>query len=215
MSGSDAVVLVVDDDAAVRAALESLLRSVGHTVQSFASTSELLAAHDPEMAGCLVLDVRLPGQSGLELQQVLARAGSQLPIVFITGHGDVPMSVAAMKAGAIEFLTKPFRDQDLLDAVHRGLELDRRRRAATDDIAELRLRQAALSPRERQVMALVVEGLLNKQIAAELALSEVTVKAHRAQVMRKMQAGSLPELVRLADRLSGDNGAAKPTDTIV
>lgn len=215
MSGEGGVVHVIDDDAAVRAALESLLRSVGHTVQSFASTHDFLAADGPASGGCLVLDVRLPGQSGLELQQALGRTGRALPIVFITGHGDVPMSVAAMKAGAIEFLTKPFRDQDLLDAVHRGLELDRRRRAATGDIAALRARQAALSPRERQVMALVVTGLLNKQIAAELALSEVTVKAHRAQVMRKMQAGSLPDLVRLADRLARDAGEAQATDTIV
>jgi FixJ family two-component response regulator len=155
-----------------------------------------------EAAGCLVLDVRLPGQSGLDLQRELAAAGILLPIIFITGHGDVPMSVAALKAGAIEFLTKPFRDQDLLDAVHRALELDHVRRTAFAALLALRERFDSLTAREREVMVLVAAGLLNKQIAAELQLAEVTVKVHRGQVMAKMQARSLPELVRMADRLA-------------
>jgi FixJ family two-component response regulator len=158
----------------------------------------------PDVPGCLVLDVRLPGRSGLEFQQELARSDIRLPIVFITGHGDVAMSVTAMKAGAIEFLTKPFRDQDLLDAVHRGIEIDRGRRAESVMLAELWQRFDSLTPREREVMALVAAGQLNKQIAAELDLSEITVKVHRAQVMRKMQAKSLPDLVRFADRLAAD-----------
>jgi FixJ family two-component response regulator len=205
MSEPHAVVHVVDDDAAVRSALESLLRSVGHEVQTYASPRDFLASDQPEVPGCLVLDVRLPGQSGLELQQVLARSGNSMPIVFITGHGDVPMSVAAMKAGAIEFLTKPFRDQDLLDAVHRGLQHDRARRATAIELADLHERLASLTPREQEVMSLVADGRLNKQIAADLGLSEVTVKVHRAQVMRKMQARSLPDLVRMVDRLALDN----------
>jgi FixJ family two-component response regulator len=208
MSQPESVVHVVDDDASVRTALESLLRSVGHRVSTYASPQAFLTGDQRDEPGCLVLDVRLPGQSGLELQQELARSDHPMPVVFITGHGDVPMSVAAMKAGAIEFLTKPFRDQDLLDAVHRGLERDRARRAAAIGLAELRDRLASLTPRERQVMDLVAEGRLNKQIAADLALSEVTVKVHRAQVMRKMQARSLPDLVRMVDRLALDT--AKP-----
>ncbi|MGG5890130.1 response regulator transcription factor [Falsiroseomonas sp. HC035] len=204
------VVYVVDDDLAIREALHSLLRSVGHEVEAFACTRDLLEQRQrmTEAAGCLVLDVRLPGQSGLELQRELATAGILLPIIFITGHGDVPMSVAAMKAGAIEFLTKPFRDQDLLDAVHRALELDSLRRAASTAQAALRERFASLTAREREVLALVVSGRLNKQIAAELQLAEVTVKVHRAQVMAKMHARSLPELVRMADRLSTDRPKA-------
>ncbi len=200
------VVFVVDDDLAIREALQSLLRSVGHEVEAFESTRDLLEQRQrmADAAGCLVLDVRLPGQSGLELQRQLATDGILLPVVFITGHGDVPMSVAAMKAGAIEFLTKPFRDQDLLDAVHRALELDRDRRAAAAALAALRVRFDLLTAREREVMALVAAGQLNKQIAAALELAEVTVKVHRAQVMAKMQARSLPELVRMADRLSAD-----------
>ena len=200
------VVFIVDDDQAVREALQSLLRSVGHAVEAFECTRDLLEHRQrmAELAGCLVLDVRLPGQSGLDLQRQLAADGILLPIVFITGHGDVPMSVAAMKAGAIEFLTKPFRDQDLLDAVHRALELDSGRRAAATALAALQARFDSLTAREREVMALVAAGQLNKQIAAELELAEVTVKVHRAQVMAKMQARSLPELVRMADRLSAD-----------
>jgi FixJ family two-component response regulator len=201
-------VLVVDDDASVRESLYSLLRSVGYGVRRFDSVQTLLDDGDFAEAGCLVLDVRLPGQSGLELQRTLTKAGVALPIVFITGHGDVPMSVAAMKAGAIEFLTKPFRDQDLLDAVARGVEQMRARSAETAALSELRRRFETLSPREREVMALVCSGRMNKQIAAELGLSEITVKVHRGKVMRKMQADSLPELVRLADRLAG---AAPPS----
>ncbi|MBB3899261.1 response regulator transcription factor [Roseococcus suduntuyensis] len=200
------VVFIVDDDLALREALQSLLRSVGHVVEAFECTRDLLE-HRQRLAdavGCLVLDVRLPGQSGLDLQRQLVADGILLPIVFITGHGDVPMSVAAMKAGAIEFLTKPFRDQDLLDAVHRALELDSDRRAAATALAALRGRFDSLTAREREVMALVAAGQMNKQIAAELELAEVTVKVHRAQVMAKMQARSLPELVRMADRLSAD-----------
>jgi FixJ family two-component response regulator len=188
----------------MRASIESLLRSVGHTAQSFASTQEFMLSERLDAPGCLVLDIRLPGRSGLELQRELAKSNIRLPIVFITGHGDVPMSVTAMKAGAIEFLTKPFRDQDLLDAVQRGLELDRSRRAEAAMLAELWQRFDSLTPREREVMALVAAGRLNKQIAAELDLSEITVKVHRAQVMRKMEAKSLPDLVRFADRLALD-----------
>ena len=195
-------VLVVDDDASIRQSLHSLLRAVGYDVKLFQSVQDLLD-HRGGLAdaACLVLDVRLPGQSGLELQRKLAKAGVALPIVFITGHGDIPMSVAAMKAGAIEFLTKPFRDQDLLDAVARGAEQTRARQAETAALSELRQRLETLSPREREVMALVCSGRMNKQIAADLGLSEITVKVHRGKVMRKMQADSLPELVRLADRL--------------
>jgi FixJ family two-component response regulator len=188
----------------MRASIESLLRSVGHTAQSFASTQEFMLSERLDAPGCLVLDIRLPGRSGLELQRELAKSDIRLPIVFITGHGDIPMSVTAMKAGAIEFLTKPFRDQDLLDAVHRGLELDRSLRAEAAMLAELRQRFDLLTLREREVMALVAAGRLNKQIAAELDLSEVTVKVHRAQVMRKMEAKSLPDLVRFVDRLAFD-----------
>jgi len=198
-------VFVVDDDASIRQSLHSLLRAVGYDVKLFQSVQDLLDHRDGlAEAACLVLDVRLPGQSGLELQRRLANAGIALPIVFITGHGDVPMSVAAMKAGAIEFLTKPFRDQDLLDAVARGAERTRARQAETAALSELRQRFETLSPREREVMALVCSGKMNKQIAAELGLSEITVKVHRGKVMRKMQADSLPELVRLADRLVAD-----------
>jgi FixJ family two-component response regulator len=196
------VVLIIDDDPLMRQALENLLQSVGHVARAFASTEAFLATERPDAPGCLVLDVRLPGQSGLELQRRLAAAGVALPIIFITGHGDVPMSVSAMKAGAIEFLIKPFRDQDLLDAIHRGIELDRERRAASTVVAELRERYGSLTPREREVMDLVVAGRPNKQIAFELGISEITVKLHRAQVMRKMMAKSLPELVRAADRLA-------------
>ena len=200
-------VFVVDDDASVRESLHSLLRSVGYGVKLFQSVQDLLD-HGGGLAeaACLVLDVRLPGQSGLELQRTLTNAGIALPIVFITGHGDVPMSVTAMKAGAIEFLTKPFRDQDLLDAVARGVEQTQALWAETAALSELRQRFETLSPREREVMALVCSGKMNKQIAAELQLSEITVKVHRGRVMRKMQADSLPELVRLADRLAA-NGA--------
>jgi FixJ family two-component response regulator len=197
-----AVVFVIDDDPSMRAALEDLVGSVGLGVRPFASTEEFLASKRPDAPGCLVLDVRLPGMSGLTFQKELARVGVDLPVIFITGHGDIPMSVRAMKAGAVEFLSKPFHDQELLDAIHAGIERDRERRREAVLVAELRERYATLTERERQIMRLVVIGRANKQIAAELNLSEMTVKVHRGQVMRKMQAGSLPGLVRIADRLT-------------
>lgn len=201
VAGEQAVVYVVDDDAAVRAAIGRLLRSIGLDVIAFETAQAFLAAERRKAPGCLVLDIRLPVVSGLEFQRELDRQGSRLPIVFVTGHGDIQMSVAAMKAGAIEFLTKPFRDQDLIDAVHRGIELDRIARTGESRSEDLRGRHSSLSPREQEVMALVVAGLLNKQIAGELDLSEATVKVHRAQVMRKMGAKTLPDLVRMADQL--------------
>lgn len=199
--GADSVVFIVDDDPSVRDSLESLLRSVGQASASYPSARAFLEAARPDLPACLVLDVRLPEQSGLELQRALGDHGVRLPVVVITGHGDIPMSVAAMKAGAIDFLTKPFRDQDLLDAIQRGVRLDRERRAAAGQLVALRQRYETLTPREREVMAMVAEGLANKQIAAALDLQEVTVKVHRAQVMRKLEARSLPELARIADRL--------------
>lgn len=204
MNSEQALVFVIDDDPSMRESLESLLRSVGHTALAFGSTREFLLAERPDGPGCLVLDVRLPGRSGLEFQRELSRSGIELPIVFITGHGDIAMSVTAMKAGAIEFLTKPFRDQDFLDAVHRGIDFDRDRRADSAVLAHLRERFGSLTPREREIMALVAAGQLNKQIATQLQLSEITVKVHRSQVMRKMQAKSLPDLVRFADKLALD-----------
>jgi FixJ family two-component response regulator len=197
------VVFVVDDDPSMRATLTDVMRSVGLQVQTFASAREFMGSKLPDAPGCLVLDVRLPGQSGLEFQRTLAESGMDLPVVFITGHGDVPMSVRAMKAGAVDFLIKPFRDQDLLDAVHAAIERDRARRQHVIGVADLEERYRSLTERERDIMALVVVGRLNKQIAAELGLAEVTVKAHRSQIMHKMGAKSLPELVRMADRLSG------------
>jgi FixJ family two-component response regulator len=196
-----AVVFVVDDDPSMRLALEDLVSAVGLEVRAFASPQEFLQSKPPDASGCLVLDVRLPGMSGLTFHKELAKAGLALPVIFITGHGDIPMSVRAMKAGAVEFLTKPFHDQDLLDGIHAAIERDRKRRGEALRLAELRKRFATLTERERQIMMLVVIGRANKQIAAELTLSEMTVKVHRGQVMRKMHAGSLPELVRMADRL--------------
>ena len=201
MAAAPRTVIVVDDDLAVREAVSSLLRSVDLAVACYASVREMLAAPLPDGPSCLVLDVRLPGQSGLDLQQELARAGNPLPIIFITGHGDIPMTVQAMKAGAVEFLAKPFRDQELLDAITIGLERDHARRAAGQAEADLRARFTTLTPRETDVMGLVVQGRMNKQIAFTLGISEITVKVHRGQVMRKMQAGSIAELVRMADRL--------------
>jgi FixJ family two-component response regulator len=195
-------IVVIDDDASVRRALENLFRSVGFDVELFGSPQEFLHSERPDRPGCIVLDVRFPGRSGLDMQRDLAAADAQLPIIFITGYGDIPMSVRAMKAGAIEFLTKPFRDQDLLDAVGAALEKDRTRRAGELRLAELRSRFSMLTARERQVMAMVVTGRLNKQIAGELGVSEMTVKMHRRQVMRKMQAAGVAQLVRLADGLS-------------
>ena len=201
----DGTVFIVDDDASVRDSLLGLMRSVDLAAEAFPSTQAFIDADRCGEPGCLVLDVRLPGRSGLEFQREMERDGYFRPIVFITGHGDIPMSVAAMKAGAVEFLTKPFRDQDLLDAVHRAMAIDRRQRAEAAARAELAERAAGLSAREREVMLMVAAGRLNKQIAAALGLSEITVKAHRAQVMRKMQADSLPDLVRIVDRLTGDS----------
>ena len=195
------VVFVIDDDALLRESLTSLLRSVGLRVQAFGSGAEFLRSKLPDIASCLVLDVRLPGLSGLDFQTELARTGIQMPIIFITGHGDIPMTVRAMKAGAVEFLTKPFRDQDLLDAVQLGLERDRSRRQSEGAIADLRARLAALTPREQEIMGMVTAGRMNKQIAGDLGVSEVTVKVHRGNVMRKMDAHSLADLVRMADAL--------------
>jgi FixJ family two-component response regulator len=194
-------VIVIDDDPMVREALSSLIRSVGLKPTLLASVAEFLKSGRPSGPSCLVLDVRLPGRSGLDFQRDLAAADIRLPIIFITGHGDIPMSVQAMKDGAIEFLTKPFRDQDLLDAVYQGLAQDRASLESDGAIAELRARFETLTPREREVMALVATGRLNKQIAGDLGVSEITVKVHRGQVMRKMHASSLPDLARMADRL--------------
>jgi FixJ family two-component response regulator len=201
MSETDGVVFVVDDDEPMRRSLENLIRSVGLRVEAFATAQEFLRGKRPDVPGCLVLDVRLPGLSGLDLQKRMAEANSEIPIIFITGHGDIPMTVQAMKAGAVEFLTKPFRDQALLDAIQQALERDRHAREQRAKVEELRSRYRSLTPREREVIALVVVGLLNKQIAGELGTSEAAVKVHRQHVMEKMGAGSLADLVRLAERL--------------
>jgi RNA polymerase sigma factor (sigma-70 family) len=200
-SEAESIVFVVDDDAPVREALQRLLRSVGLQAQTFGSTAEFLNVKLPDVASCLVLDVRLPGISGLDFQNELAKAKIDVPIIFITGHGDIPMSVKAMKAGAVEFLTKPFRDQELLDAIGIALNLDRTRRENEKAVSNLRALFDSLTPREREVMALVTAGLMNKQIAAQLDVSEVTVKVHHGNAMGKMRARSLAELVRMADVL--------------
>jgi FixJ family two-component response regulator len=195
------IVFVVDDDASVREGVEDLLQSVGLSVMCFGSAQEFLQGPRPDAPGCIVLDVRLPGTSGLGFQKVLIEAGIRLPVIFISGHGDIPMAVMAMKSGAIEFLTKPLREQALLDAVNAGIEGDRLRRRGLKQVSELQQRFELLTPREREVFALVVTGRPNKQIAAQLELSEMTIKVHRNQINKKMRASSIVDLVRMADRL--------------
>ncbi len=202
MTEPEATIIVIDDDSDVREALGSLLRSVGLQVRLLASVPEFLQTGRPNGPTCMVLDVRLPGRSGLDFQRELTSANIHLPIIFVTGHGDIPMSVQAMKGGAIEFLTKPFRDQDLLDAIQIGLAEDRAWLEREKSLADLRARFETLTAREREVMGLVVTGRLNKQVAGDIGVSEMTVKVHRGQVMRKMRAGSLPDLARMADRLN-------------
>jgi FixJ family two-component response regulator len=198
---TDGVVFVVDDDESVRDALSNLIRSIGLAAETFASAQDFLSHRRPDATACLVLDVRLPGLSGLDLQRELATTGQQIPIIFITGHGDIPVTVRAMKAGAAEFLPKPFREQDLLDAIQQALDKDRIARRERTDLSEIRNRHETLTSREREVMMLIVRGRLNKQVAAELGISEITIKVHRHNVMQKMQATSLPDLVRMAQKL--------------
>ena len=212
MKNADPIVFVVDDDAAVRDAIKDLLESVGMRVETFGSGAEFLAKNPTDGPCCLILDVRLPGMSGLEFQRELSEKAVEIPIIFITGHGDIPITVQAMKAGAVDFLTKPFRDQELLDSIQKAVDRDRHRREQTAEVTKLRQRYEELTPREREVMALVTQGLLNKQIAAELGTSETTVKIHRGQVMRKMEAESLADLVRMADRiLNLSKGISRPS----
>jgi FixJ family two-component response regulator len=201
MKEADPVVFVIDDDRMIREGLQSLIRSVGLRVETFASAQDFLAAKRPDAPACLVLDVRMPGLSGLDLQVKLGEAGTQIPIIFITGHGDIPMSVRAMKEGAHEFLTKPVRGQDLLDAIQKAIASDRELRKGRQELTEVRARFDSLTPREKEVLDLVVAGLLNKQIADRLGMSELTVKTHRAHVMEKTQAESLAHLVRMSEKL--------------
>ena len=209
----EATVIIVDDDPDIRESLVGLLRSVGLQTRAHASVAEFLQHGRTAGPACLVLDVRLPGRSGLDLQRELTKSNISVPIIFVTGYGDVPMTVQAMKGGAIEFLTKPFRDQEILEAIQQGLALDRARFDDEKAIASLRVRFDSLSSREREVMAHVVRGRLNKQIAADIGISEITVKVHRSHLMRKMQAASLPELTRMADRLSLAGGKIDPEAT--
>ncbi len=213
MTETDSIVFVVDDDPSVRRAIKRLVESVGLHVEMFGSATEFMGSSRPDVVSCLVTDIRLPGISGLDFQRELAKAKNEIPTIFITAHGDIPMTVRAMKAGAVEFLTKPFRDQDLLDAIQVALERDRARRQRQADIAILRERFESLTPREREVLPLVVSGLLNKQIAAEIGTTEATIKVHRSQLMRKMGADSLPELVRMAEKIGIPGSSRKvPSD---
>jgi FixJ family two-component response regulator len=209
-SAEEAIVFVVDDDASVREALSSLFRSVGLQVETFGSAHEFLQSKLPNVPSCLILDIRLPRLSGLDFQAELAKADIRIPIIFMTGHGDIPMTVRAMKAGAVDFLTKPFRDQDMLDAVTAAIERDRNNRDEANALSDLQALFATLTPRERQVMNLVTAGRMNKQIAAEIGLAEITVKIHRGHIMRKMGAKSLPDLVRMAELLGIGPPSGRP-----
>ncbi|MAZ09935.1 MAG: DNA-binding response regulator [Sutterellaceae bacterium] len=213
MKPLDPIVFVVDDDLSVREALSNLIRSVGLRVETFASAQDFLRYQRPDVTACLVLDVRMPGLSGLDLQRELAHSDEWIPIIFITGHGDIPMSVRAMKAGAIEFLPKPFRDEDLLDAIREGLERDQVARQQRAELAEIQDKYATLTSREREVIVLIVKGMLNKQVAAELGITEITIKVHRRRILQKMKAKSLPALVRMVEKLRLTDLADKSTHT--